>query len=327
MRGIYKITNTVNGKCYIGKSQNIAKRIKHHIETLKNGNNRNKHMQNAYSYYGKGSFTIEILEQLEKNDDINEREKYWISHFRSNEEEYGYNRTSGGDGGNSYVDCMTPEERDAHYKKHVEIRSGENNVIYGKHLYNDGYQQKYLTDEQAISYLQNGWKRGAKDSFKETCRQRSIGQKNPFYGKKHSKESIEKAKQTKEERKLSYKGTKIYHKDGKIIHLKPDEIQDYMEDGWKPGYGNEEMAKKIKESKIRNFQDPEWRAIHMKNLGNNYLYNGELFFSQTELMDYLHKHGYPTICGSVIQRLIHNRPTKYIDLIGKITVLEKEKKA
>ena len=46
-----------------------------------------------------------------------------------------------------------------------------------------------------------------------------------------------------------------------------------------------------------------------------------------ELMDYLHKHGYPTICGSVIQRLIHNRPTKYIDLIGEITVLEKEKKA
>lgn len=43
MRGIYKITNTINGKVYIGKSENIRHRWKQHICEL----NKNEH-GNAY---------------------------------------------------------------------------------------------------------------------------------------------------------------------------------------------------------------------------------------------------------------------------------------
>lgn len=38
--GIYKITNTVNGKVYIGKSHNIEERFKQHIEGLNGKINR-----------------------------------------------------------------------------------------------------------------------------------------------------------------------------------------------------------------------------------------------------------------------------------------------
>lgn len=138
MRGIYKITNTINNKCYIGKSEDLAKRLKYHTDTLVRGSNKNKHMQNAYNMYGPGTFTVEILEDLDDDVDINEREKYWISFYQSSDDRYGYNRTKGGDGGNSYVDCMAEEEREEHYKKHKEIRTGENNPVYGKRLYNDG---------------------------------------------------------------------------------------------------------------------------------------------------------------------------------------------
>lgn len=96
MRGIYKLTNTVNGKCYIGKSENIANRLRYHIKSLPKGINRNKHLQNAFDKYGTGNFTLEILEMFDDDRDINEREKYYIALYDSINREHGYNLTKGG---------------------------------------------------------------------------------------------------------------------------------------------------------------------------------------------------------------------------------------
>ena len=67
MIGIYKITNIINGKCYIGQSTDLAQRIRKHIKTLLKGTNRNEHLQNAYKKYGTGNFIIEIIEKLVGN--------------------------------------------------------------------------------------------------------------------------------------------------------------------------------------------------------------------------------------------------------------------
>ncbi len=251
MRGIYKITNTKDGKCYIGKSEDLAERLKNHIQSLTHNNNRNKHMQSAYNESGVGSFSIEILEELDEDDDINERERYYIELYKSYDRNYGYNLTHGGDGGNSYVDCMTEEEKEEHYKKHREIRMGDGNCIYGKHLYTDGVVQKYISDDEIEEYEAMGWHHGANDSFKEKCRKRSIGNKNPFYGKHHSKETLEKIKRTKEERKVSNNGYLMYHKGNELRYIKPEEISKYESDGWVHG-NTEENIEKIKEAKNKN---------------------------------------------------------------------------
>lgn len=59
--GIYKITNLVNNKFYIGSSTNLKLRKINHFSRLKNNNHANKHLQSSYNKYGKENFIYEII--------------------------------------------------------------------------------------------------------------------------------------------------------------------------------------------------------------------------------------------------------------------------
>ena len=85
---IYKITNNINGKVYIGQSKNPQNRFKQHINDKKDSA-----IHNAIKKYGEDNFSFEIIEGPIEN--YNEREKYWIKLYNSYEE--GYNMTPGGE--------------------------------------------------------------------------------------------------------------------------------------------------------------------------------------------------------------------------------------
>lgn len=94
--GIYCIKNLVNGKAYIGQSISLYNRKYNHFKALKDNTHGNLHLQNAYNEYGKENFKFYILENADK-DLLNAKEKEWIRYYKSNEIEYGYNLTNGGD--------------------------------------------------------------------------------------------------------------------------------------------------------------------------------------------------------------------------------------
>jgi group I intron endonuclease len=62
--GLYKITNTVNGKYYIGSSRNIVKRWNSHKNKLRRNEHKNLYLQASYNKYGFNVFTFEILEEF-----------------------------------------------------------------------------------------------------------------------------------------------------------------------------------------------------------------------------------------------------------------------
>lgn len=93
--GIYKISNTVNGKCYIGESVHCEYRKKQHYGMLRKGIHPNVHLQNAWNKYGEDSFEFSIIEECSETD-LAEREKYWIKTLDTYKN--GYNRSLGGDG-------------------------------------------------------------------------------------------------------------------------------------------------------------------------------------------------------------------------------------
>lgn len=90
-RGIYKITNKVNDKMYIGSSENIMKRWEQHINDLKGGFHHSYKLQKDWDKYGYKDFTFEILEILSYNDDLLKHEQDWIDQYDSYDDNIGYN--------------------------------------------------------------------------------------------------------------------------------------------------------------------------------------------------------------------------------------------
>ena len=104
MRGfIYKITNTINGKSYIGQTiQNVKERFYQHCATKCSKAVSNMAIHRAIKKYGKSNFTVEVIEEIDSAN-LNDRERYWIKCYNSYNN--GYNSTKGGqDGCKSFKD-------------------------------------------------------------------------------------------------------------------------------------------------------------------------------------------------------------------------------
>ena len=104
--GIYTITNTINGKVYVGQSHNIKWRWAVHKTALRKNGQCNRHLQYAWNKYGEDSFAFEIAE-LCGVEQLDEREEYWINHHRSIL--HGYNIKPGGRSTRGWV--LTKEQR------------------------------------------------------------------------------------------------------------------------------------------------------------------------------------------------------------------------
>ena len=86
--GIYKITNTKNGMCYVGQAVNIAERWRQHIKRGLGAEapTRNK-LYPAMAQFGVENFTFEIVEQCEPSL-LNQREDSWQEYFHA--KDFGY---------------------------------------------------------------------------------------------------------------------------------------------------------------------------------------------------------------------------------------------
>lgn len=93
---IYKITNTINKKIYIGQTiQKYPKnRWSRHIYNAKVG--EYGPLYNAIRKYGKDLFVFEIIYQSFDIDDLNEKEIFFISYYNSTKRNIGYNVELGG---------------------------------------------------------------------------------------------------------------------------------------------------------------------------------------------------------------------------------------
>ena len=111
---IYKAQNKINGKIYIGKTNNLPKRIREHTRyDVHNGLMFHK----AIEHYGSENFEWNVIDQTNSPQKANELETYYIKFYNSYKPN-GYNMTLGGDGGASYnsqpIVCLT---KDGEYVK------------------------------------------------------------------------------------------------------------------------------------------------------------------------------------------------------------------
>ena len=95
--GVYKITNLINNKVYIGSTTSSFKeRFRQHRKYLRGNYHHSNKLQNAWNKYGSENFIFEVVEVTDKST-ARTREGYWIQYFDSFKN--GYNVTLSVNGG------------------------------------------------------------------------------------------------------------------------------------------------------------------------------------------------------------------------------------
>ena len=105
MKHIYKITNTINDKVYIGQTENVETRWNYHLRDYLRSSDSLRFKSPLYDdmkEYGVDKFTIEELEGVDK-DNSYIKEQFWIKELNTLYPN-GYNLTSGGEKGKFYSD-------------------------------------------------------------------------------------------------------------------------------------------------------------------------------------------------------------------------------
>jgi len=179
---IYKITNKINGKCYIGQTVcDILKRWKEHLST----GTGCRALKRALIKYGPDNFDVDEIYNSFSMEDLNEKEEYFIKYYGSIVPN-GYNIKFGGN----------------NMRHHPETKRkiGEANKISlkGKRL-----PQEVKDKISKASKGKNTWSKGCKgrptpEWLKEQLSKDRKGEGNPMYGKQGWSKGLKMSREWKE---------------------------------------------------------------------------------------------------------------------------------
>ena len=143
MAFIYKITNLINGKMYVGKTtKTIQQRFKEHCQDSKKERLSHRPLYSDMKEYGCENFSIELLE--EDNSNPEQKEIYWIEKLNTKIPN-GYNIALGGNG----KKLITNQEKEEIVKLYKELSGGNTHghisaCAKGKRKKAYGYYWKYI---------------------------------------------------------------------------------------------------------------------------------------------------------------------------------------
>jgi len=79
--GVYQISNTLNGKVYVGGSVNIRTRLMGHFRSLRRGSHHSQKLQRAWEKYGEETFSVSVLEKVSP-EGVEQSEQKWLDRLR-----------------------------------------------------------------------------------------------------------------------------------------------------------------------------------------------------------------------------------------------------
>lgn len=153
MVGIYKITNLLNGKVYIGQSINIAQRWKdHRSRPFQKHKYDNSSLYRAIQKYGLDNFLFEVIEEC-SSEELNAKEQFWIKQYKSYLTDFGYNLTMGGDAGSKANCKLSVEQVKEIYDLLANTTQTQTSIAQQY-----GVKQNYISDlNQGIYQAQPGY--------------------------------------------------------------------------------------------------------------------------------------------------------------------------
>jgi group I intron endonuclease len=165
MNVIYMITNSINGKCYIGQTNDIKRRIRRHKNDSRS---YDTYLYKSIRKYGWNNFTHSIIETCKNRNELNQKEVYYIRKYDTFIPN-GYNMTLGGDGHKGLSPSLDTREKISEANKKIKKTEEwcrkisetkkrkykkENHPNYGKHLseetrkkISESHKGKHLKEE------------------------------------------------------------------------------------------------------------------------------------------------------------------------------------
>lgn len=183
---IYKITNKVNKKLYIGQT---TRSLVNRINDYKKGFG-NDYLNNSINKYGWESFDFEIIDMGSTIDELNNKEIYYINKYKTTDKNFGYNMELGGNNKTPAISTIEKMSRSHLGKKQTE---------------------EWINKRISIAGTEDAKKYGKKKTEEE---KKMISENSPKYwlGKERSEETKRKISQTKKERGLSDKQKELLYK-------------------------------------------------------------------------------------------------------------------
>lgn len=184
---VYKLQNNVNGKTYIGITQNglgrggLNTRISSHLKN-------DSVIGHALRKYGLQSFTVSVIDVAEDRAALGEKEKYWIQ-FHNSRAPIGYNCTEGGDG-------LVNPSREMR-EKWSKARTGIGNPFYGKTHSEETKQKMSIKKIGTANALGHACSKEAKKIMSDLKKGKPSNRKGTHHSEE-SKQKMRKSHQKKE---------------------------------------------------------------------------------------------------------------------------------
>jgi group I intron endonuclease len=235
---IYKATNIINNKVYIGQTtHSLEDRKGNHVCKAKSPK---YYFHESLNKYGQDNFIWEIIDEAYSFEELNEKEKEWIWLYYSNNREHGYNMTEGGEGANGYV--FTDEVK-LKISKTLTGRKPSKETLEkrSKSLKGKNKGKKHSKEQnEATSLRFKGKKRSAESIEKSsktrkgyiTSEETKLKISKAHIGMKYNDDFKLKCSKNMKGRTPSNKGSRKMIKDGITKQVFKKDIESSIENGW-----------------------------------------------------------------------------------------------
>lgn len=272
---IYETTCLVNGKKYIGQHKRIQD-PDNPDDTWYLGSGT--YLKRAINRYGEGNFVRVILEDCETAEELDDREKYYLTLYRCATNPLYYNVESEPWKSNyshseetkrkiSLAAKNRPSKplSEEHKAKISESNKGKHSdVMIGRVHINNGTTEKVVDPASISEYLDSGWTRGRLPENKIT---------NPsFIGYWEGKSQSEECKRSRSE---SMRGKVWVHRGEELLRVDSSEVDSYLSRGYSQGVTGKfrELRSKDVKNKIHVHRGDSHRFIYPNEL-DEYISDG-----------------------------------------------------
>ena len=251
---IYKTTNIVNGKIYVGQ-----KKSKEFLGQRYLGSG--KYLKCAIQHYGEDKFVVSLIKTANSKEELNDLEKFYIKKFNATDYDIGYNIANGAVGGDTYTHLSDKDKRER-IRKHADTKKRNNKKLVCIHM---GDVDKRVEQSLLEDYLSRGWVRGRSEQFQkklddgrkgikqseEWIRKRvesgwlnKSSEEYELMRKKHSVATKRQMANTPKEERIErarnankFRGHKccFVHKGEEIHFIYKDDLQKYLDMGFSTG--------------------------------------------------------------------------------------------